>query len=276
MLTQPPQQNQGAYIPQGTADSGTFKPVTFRQGNPQQQQQQATDLFNQRSALLQPQFDQQNTNAQQSMFGGGRLGLRLAGEGLGAGQGSGMMQPDAFGIQQAQSQALAGLAAQSTNDAFAQNMQRGEMDMMQNRFNLDAQNQYQNYGLAAQNFNLDSQGQDRNYGLSQQQQMQDYGLGQQQFGLAQQQQLQDYEMGMLSGNRNFALSNATMGQNYELAKEQNRIAAITGQANANQANYQPNWWETAGVGAIGSFAGTDAGAGLFSGIGKSALEWWNS
>lgn len=296
--------------------------------------QRGQELFNQRSAMLEPAFAQQRAQGQESMFGTGRLGLRLAGEGVGAG--SGMVQPDAFGMNQAQSQALAQTAAQSTTDAFGESMQRAGLDsnqfgmnqqaqqqqyanmmgsgqgmlqagmqgtqleqnmaqqqlqnqqlnqdynLAQQNYNLAQLGQAQDYGLNQQNFNLASQGQmqnyglaqqqqmqdygfnQQNYGLAQQQQMQDYGLGQQKIGLAEQQQLQDYEMGMLSGNRQFGLQNATLAQNYELGKEQNAISRITGQAQANNLNYQPNWWETAGTGLIGGLAGTEAGAGYIN------------
>ena len=378
--------------------------------NPEQAGQ---DLFNQRAALLQPQFAQQNAQAQEGMFGSGRLGLRLAGEGMGAG--SGMVSPDAFGVNQAQSQALAGLAAQSTNDAFGQQMQRAGLDsnqfamnqagqqqqyanlmgsgqgmlqagmqgtqleqnmaqqqlqnqqlnqdynlaqqnynlaaqgqnfgqglsidqlalaqqgqaqdygLNQAQFNLASQGQAQDYGLSREQlalaqqgqaqdyglneaqFNLASQGQQQNYGLAQQQQLQDYGLAQQNYGLAQQQQmqdygfgmqnyglaqqqqkqdygfgmqdyglnqqklglamqqqLQDYEMGMLRGDQAYGLQRDTLAQNYEMGTEQNAIARMTGQAQANQANYQPDPWLSAGVGLGTAYLGSDAGSGWLS------------
>ena len=330
--------------------------------NPEQASQ---DLFNQRSALLQPAFAQQNTQAQEAMFGSGRLGLRLAGEGLGAGAGSGMMSPDAFGVNQAQSQALAGLAAQSTTDAFGQEMQRAgldsnqfnvnqagqqqqysnlvnsgqgmlsagmqgaglEQDMAQQQlqnqqlsqdynlaqqnynlasqgqtFNqglsnqqlaLDAQGQQQNYGLNQQNYNLASQGQQQNYGLAQQQQMQDYGFGMQNYGLAQQQQLQDYGFGMQDyglnqgqlalaqqqqqqdygfGQQDYGLQRDALAQNYEMGTEQNAISRMTGQAQANNYNYQPDPWLTAGVGLGTAYLGSDAGSNWLSNVGEG-WEW---
>ena len=180
MLQQPRQ--LGASIPQGTPQTGTFRPVTFRSGantatpneaysglsglvgqgngllgqagqNTQQYPNQtAQDLYSQRSALLEPQFAQQRAQGAESMFGAGRLGLRLAGEGVGAG--NGMVQPDAFGMNQAQSQALAQIAAGASNDAFGQQFQLGQQQLQNRQFN-------------------------QNYGLAQQQQLQDYGLAQQ-------------------------------------------------------------------------------------------------
>jgi len=351
--------------------------------NPQQAGQ---ELFNQRSALLEPAFAQQNTKAQEAMFGSGRLGLRLAGEGVGAG--SGMVSPDAFGVSQAQSQALAGLAQQSTEDAFAQEMQKSALDsnqfamnqaqqqqryanlmgsgqgmlsagmqgtqleqamaqqqlqnqqlnqdynLAQQNYNLAAQGQgfnqglsnqqlalaaqgqEQDYGLNEAQFNLASQGQFQDYGLSQQQQLQDYGLAQQNYGLAQQQQMQDYGFGMqnyglaqqqqlqdygfgmqdyglnqqkmglaqqqqqldygmamLRGDQNYGLQRDVAAQNYEMGTEQNAIARLTGQAQANANNYQPDPWLSAGVGLGTSFLGTDAGSGWLSDIGGSIWDW---
>tara|TARA_R110002110_G_scaffold216857_4_gene430914 strand:- start:251 stop:1717 length:1467 start_codon:yes stop_codon:yes gene_type:complete len=352
--------------------------------NPQQAGQ---ELFNQRSALLEPAFAQQNTKAQEAMFGSGRLGLRLAGEGVGAGTG-GMVSPDAFGVSQAQSQALAGLAAQSTEDAFAQEMQKSALDsnqfamnqaqqqqryanlmgsgqgmlsagmqgtqleqamaqqqlqnqqlnqdynLAQQNYNLAAQGQgfsqglsnqqlalaaqgqAQDYGINEAQFNLASQGQFQDYGLAQQQQLQDYGLAQQNYGLAQQQQMQDYGFGMqnyglaqqqqlqdygfgmqdyglnqqkmglaqqqqqldygmamLRGDQNYGLQRDVAAQNYEMGTEQNAIARLTGQAQANANNYQPDPWLSAGVGLGTSFLGTDAGSGWLSDIGGSIWDW---
>ena len=379
--------------------------------------QRAQALFDQRSALLEPAFAQQRALAQQDMFGSGRLGLRLAGEGVGAG--GGMVQPDAFGMNQAQAQALSGLAARSTDDAFAQaqaiaalesqrfgqnqqaqqqqyanlvgsgegmlsaGIQGAQLEaaiaqqqlqnqqsqqaqgLSQQRLALDAQAQQQNYGLASRGqsqdyglnqaqFNLASQGQQQNFGLASKGQNQDYGLAQQQFalsergqeqnfglnagrlamdqqgqqqnfglaqrgqdlaelsnrqgyglnlrgqdlaelansqnfglanrsadlaelsqsqnfglaqqgqqqnyGLAQQQQLQDYEMGMLTGNRNYGLQRDIAAQNYELATEQNRIGLITGQAKANNLNYQPNDLLNIFGSGLSAYAGTAGGS----------------
>ena len=379
--------------------------------------QRAQALFDQRSALLEPAFAQQRALAQQDMFGSGRLGLRLAGEGVGAG--GGMVQPDAFGMNQAQAQALSGLAARSTDDAFAQaqaiaalesqrfgqnqqaqqqqyanlvgsgegmlsaGIQGAQLEaaiaqqqlqnqqsqqaqgLSQQRLALDTQAQQQNFGLASRGqiqdyglnqaqFNLASQGQQQNFGLASRGQSQDYGLAQQQFalsergqeqnyglnagrlamdqqgqqqnfglaqrgqdlaelsnrqgyglnlrgqdlaelansqnfglanrsadlaelsqsqnfglaqqgqqqnyGLAQQQQLQDYEMGMLTGNRNYGLQRDVAAQNYELATEQNRIGLITGQAQANKNNYQPNDLLNIFGSGLSAYAGTAGGA----------------
>lgn len=80
--------------------------------------QRAQDIFSQQAAMLQPQFEQQRQQMQQDLFGSGRLGMRLAGGAAGAGEGTGMVQPDAFGLGLAQQQTLAGLAADSRSQAF--------------------------------------------------------------------------------------------------------------------------------------------------------------
>jgi len=287
----------GAAVPTGTADSGTFKPVTFRSGtgtstttedgtttslndpysslsnlvgsgqglltqaatNAQQApdqlsfdmntDQRAADLFAQRSALLDPAFAQQRALAKQDMFGSGRLGLRLAGEAVGAGVDSGMVQPDAFGMNQAQAQALAGLASQSTDDAFARSQAIAGLDSQ--RFGQNQQAQQQQYanlmgsgqgmlsagiqgaqlesdiaqqqlvnqqarqeqGLSQQRLALDAQAQAQNFGLASQGQTQDYGLNQAQFNLASRGQSQD-----------FGLAQAGQSQNYGLAQQQASLA----------------------------------------------------
>jgi hypothetical protein len=230
--------------------------------NPEQAGQ---DLFNQRAALLQPQFAQQNAQAQEGMFGSGRLGLRLAGEGIGAG--SGMVSPDAFGVNQAQSQALAGLAAQSTNDAFGQQMQRAGLDS--NQFAMNQAGQQQQFG------NLMGAGQGM-FGN----QMAQSGLDLSQFNANQMTQQQQYAnlmgtgQGMLSGSmmepeiRNQLIAQQqqqqALDQNYELGLYGNETARITGQAQANQANYQPDPW-LSGLTSLGtSFLGSAGGSGWLS------------
>ena len=81
------------------------------------------EVFAQQAALLQPQFEQQATALQSRLFGGGRLGLRLAGESQGLGAGSGMVQPDALGLGQAQQQTLAQVAAGARGQALSEQAQ---------------------------------------------------------------------------------------------------------------------------------------------------------
>ena len=83
----------------------------------------AQEVFQEQSALLQPQFAQQAVALQNRLFGSGRLGLRLAGESQGLGTGSGMVNPDALGLGQAQQQTLAQIAAQSRQQAFGEQAQ---------------------------------------------------------------------------------------------------------------------------------------------------------
>ena len=87
----------------------------------------AGEIFGEQAALLQPQFEQQATALQNRLFGSGRLGLRLAGESAGLGTGSGMVQPDALGLGQAQQQTLAQLAAQSRGQAFGEQAQLSQL-----------------------------------------------------------------------------------------------------------------------------------------------------
>jgi hypothetical protein len=87
----------------------------------------AGEIFSEQAALLQPQFEQQATALQNRLFGSGRLGLRLAGEGAGLGTGSGMVQPDALGLGTMQQQTLAQLAAQSRGQAFGEQAQLSQL-----------------------------------------------------------------------------------------------------------------------------------------------------
>ena len=262
-----PELNMGMgrdYQPTG----GTFKPITFRSGtgNPDpyaglsdmaQQGQgmfnvagqdalQSADqfnynfdpqaagqrLFDERSSLLEPAFAQQRAKNLEQMQGLGRIGLQLSGEGLGAGEDSGMMNPDMFGMNAAQSQALAGLAAQSTQDAFGQEVQRAGLDL--NQFNTNQMTDQQRYA------NLMGTGQGMLTASTIEPEMRNQLIAQQQ-----QQQLLD--------------------QNYALGVGQNETARIIGQAQANQANYQPDPW-LSGLTSLGSaFLGTTGGSGWLSG-----------
>ena len=75
------------------------------------------DYYNQQAALLEPQFAQQRALLAQDLFGSGRLGLQIAGQG--AGIGTGMVNPDALGLASAQSRTLAELAAGARQQALA-------------------------------------------------------------------------------------------------------------------------------------------------------------
>jgi len=248
---------------------GTFKPITFRSGtgNPDpyaglsdmaQQGQgmfnvagqdalQAADqfnynfdpqaagqrLFDERSSLLEPAFAQQRAKNLEQMQGLGRIGLQLSGEGLGAGEDSGMMNPDMFGMNAAQSQALAGLSAQSTQDAFGQEVQRAGLDL--NQFNTNQMTDQQRYA------NLMGTGQGMLTASMLEPQVRNQLI-------AQQQQQQGLD------------------QNYELGLYGNETARITGQAQANNYNYQPDPW-LSGLTSLGSsFLGTTGGSGWLSGI----------
>jgi len=92
----------------------------FQQAQAFDPRQRGQEIFDEQSALLQPQFQQQAQQLQQSLFGGGRLGLRMAGESQGLGAGSGMVSPDALGLGRAQQQTLAQLAAGSRQQALGE------------------------------------------------------------------------------------------------------------------------------------------------------------
>lgn len=94
----------------------------LQQFSPAERQQQ---IFKEQAALLDPEFKRQATQLQSSLFGSGRLGMRLAGEGVGAG--SGMVQPDAFGLAQAQQQTLGALAAGSRQQAIEEATALGDI-----------------------------------------------------------------------------------------------------------------------------------------------------
>ena len=89
--------------------------------------QRAQQVFQEQAALLQPEFQKQATDLQSRLFGSGRLGLRLAGEGAGLGTGSGMVQPDALGLGQAQQQTLAQLMAGARGQALTEAGQLGTL-----------------------------------------------------------------------------------------------------------------------------------------------------
>ena len=106
-------------------------------------EQRAADIFRTQSALLEPSFEQQRQQLQSDLFGRGRLGLQLAGETAGAG--TGMVQPDAYGLGLAQSRALAETSAlarqqaqQEQQQAFSQAAQQFAINEQQKQ--LQAQN----------------------------------------------------------------------------------------------------------------------------------------
>ena len=87
----------------------------------------AGELFEEQAALLRPEFQRQATDLQSTLFGSGRLGLRLAGESQGLGTDSGMVQPDALGLGRQQQQTLAQLAAGTRQQALDEGQQLAGM-----------------------------------------------------------------------------------------------------------------------------------------------------
>jgi hypothetical protein len=75
----------------------------------------AQQYYDEMQSMMAPSRQAENLQMQQDLFGSGRLGMRLAGEGAGAG--TGMVQPDVFGLNQARSQADQALAQQARAQA---------------------------------------------------------------------------------------------------------------------------------------------------------------
>lgn len=78
----------------------------------------AQQYYGQMQSMMQPARQAENLQMQQDLFGSGRLGMRLAGEGAGAG--AGMVQPDVFGLNQARAQADQSLAQQARQQAMTE------------------------------------------------------------------------------------------------------------------------------------------------------------
>ena len=79
--------------------------------------------FNAGMDVLNPAFEEQQIQMQNNLFGSGRLGLMMAGGASGAGAGSGMVSPDAFGLARGQGQAMADLYANSRAAAMQEGNQ---------------------------------------------------------------------------------------------------------------------------------------------------------
>jgi hypothetical protein len=79
----------------------------------------SNQIYQQQLEQLRPELTAQQTQMQEQMFGTGRLGLKIAGEGLGAG-GAGAVSPDAYGLGLAQSRMLGDLAIKSREQAFGE------------------------------------------------------------------------------------------------------------------------------------------------------------
>jgi len=86
----------------------------------------ANELYKQQLDMLRPELAAQQIQMQEQMFGTGRLGLKLAGEGLGAGT-SGAVSPDAYGLGLAQSRMLGELATGARQQAFGEAQQYGQL-----------------------------------------------------------------------------------------------------------------------------------------------------
>ena len=111
------------------------------------------EVFAEQAALLQPEFQRQAQQLQSSLFGTGRLGLRLAGESQGLGVGSGMVSPDALGLGRAQQQTLAQVAAGSRQQAIGEQQALLGMGLQQLGAGLNLaqlENTFMGMGLTAE------------------------------------------------------------------------------------------------------------------------------
>jgi hypothetical protein len=90
----------------------------------QQDPYAAADEYYQRGlAQLQPELAKQQIAAQERMFGSGRLGLKLAGEAVGAPTGTGAVNPDAYGLAAGQANMLQDLYTNSLSAGQAMQTQ---------------------------------------------------------------------------------------------------------------------------------------------------------
>jgi len=80
-------------------------------------------ILQEQTALLQPELERQRQQLRSDLFGSGRLGLQLAGGAAGAGAGTGMVSPDAYGLGLAQSRALTELGPEARRLATAEQLQ---------------------------------------------------------------------------------------------------------------------------------------------------------
>jgi len=117
----------------GEAAKGVFDPAMagaagiFGQLADFDPSQRAQEIYSEQAALLEPQFAQQREQLGQSLFGSGRLGVRMAGESLGLGEGAGMASPEAIAQERLQQQTLAQLAAGSRAQALGEATQLGQL-----------------------------------------------------------------------------------------------------------------------------------------------------
>ena len=79
----------------------------------------ANQLYQQEYEMLKPTLAAQQVQMQEQIYGKGTLGLKLAGQGLGAGT-SGAVNPDVYGLGLAQSQMLGQLALDSRSRALTE------------------------------------------------------------------------------------------------------------------------------------------------------------
>jgi hypothetical protein len=87
----------------------------------------AQTIFQEEVAALLPTLQAQQIQAGQAMFKTGRGDLRISGAAYGAPQGAGLINPDAYGLMQAQTAGLGELAATARSRAIEQAMGMGQL-----------------------------------------------------------------------------------------------------------------------------------------------------
>ena len=153
----------------GAVDGLTQQHISALQGRPQDfnynfNPEEATQsYFNAGMDTLNPAFEQQQQQMQNNLFGSGRMGLQLASGAAGGGAGSGMVNPDAFGLGLAQSQAMTDLYGQSRAAAMNEGNQMFNQQltgMQQNEANR--QNYLQQLGVGQSGLLNQALGMDEN------------------------------------------------------------------------------------------------------------------
>jgi len=233
-------------------------------------QGRTNELFGQQRELLDPAFAQQRSQLESDLFGSGRLGLRIASEGAGAGT-DGFVNPDAFGLGRAQSQALADAAFNARNQAFGEQQAQFGQELQGFGANQSAQQQQlaNQQALQSSLFGQQLQGFDAQQGSAQQLAGLGGTLGQQNlsvFGANENLQNQ-YRQGLLqAGTGLFGMGTGVASLENELLKlglsaEQARAMSA---ANAGQMLASGKEEKKDGKGFLGSVVGAAGQVGAAS------------
>lgn len=82
--------------------------------------QRSEQLFGQYREALDPVLEAERQQLASDLFRTGRSGVRMSGESVGAGQGTGMVQPEAYTLAQGQTQALADAYRRARGEALGE------------------------------------------------------------------------------------------------------------------------------------------------------------